>query len=175
MAKLINITYKEYIMSDQTTRRAAQGQWLSDSEREFCQQIAAGGESLHRQRATALLGLDSGKTYAQAAEMVGLSMGQLKYCVTAFRNKRLDIFPQFEAVVSQPEPAEAVAEPEPVDPVAVAEPSTDTKKKKSKKKDKKKADKKKSDKEKERSKAKKSKKKKNVNKEKKKTKKKKKK
>lgn len=136
-------------MADQKpTPTDAESNWLTPEESDVCRQLAASAEPPHRQRAIALLALTGGATYAQAAEQAGLTLGQLKYCVTAFRGKRLAMFPSELAV------APAASEPEAMAPAAAdsAEEADQkpakTKKKKDKDKDKKKKGKKKKDKDK---------------------------
>lgn len=48
---------------------------------------------LASQRAAALLAIDEGLTWAKASELTDLKQGQIKYLMTAFRKKRLNIFP----------------------------------------------------------------------------------
>lgn len=137
-------------MSNSTQSPAdEQSRWLTPSQRTVCQQVATNNEPPHSQRAEALLVLDNGATYAQAAEQTGLSMGQLKYCVTAFRRKQLDIFPPemmattpSTAALDTPLDVEPEPEPEATPPAVPTETSEVTaspekKKKKKKKKSKK--------------------------------------
>ncbi len=123
----------------------AESNWLTPEESDVCRQLSGSAKPPHRQRAIALLALTGGATYAQAAEQSGLTLGQLKYCVTTFRGKRLAMFPSELAAA----PANSEAESEAAAPAA-ADSAEDAdqkpakaKKKKDKDKDKKKKGKKK--------------------------------
>lgn len=134
-------------MSDQNlTSATEQTSWLTPEESEACRQIAASADQPHRQRAVALLALTDGATYAQAAEQAGLTLGQVKYCATAFRGKRMEMF----TPAPTPSPAElesvAQVEPEPIGVITPDKPDQEIekdKKKKDKGKPKKNKDKKK--------------------------------
>jgi len=67
---------------------------LNRHEQESCEKIALSAEGLASQRATALLVLASGASKAEAARKSGLTTGQLRYLLTAFADKRLNIFPE---------------------------------------------------------------------------------
>ncbi len=73
---------------------------LQPEERQVIRRIAA-GQPPHSQRARALLALNSGASQASAAEVAGLTEGQVKYWLRKFRKVRLSIFPQ-EAQPVQP-------------------------------------------------------------------------
>ena len=68
------------------------GKLLSAEERKVCCKVAEKGEELERHRAASLLALDDGMTQAQASEQTGLTHGQVKYLLAAFRQKHLAIF-----------------------------------------------------------------------------------
>jgi hypothetical protein len=65
---------------------------LSEEERTTCQNLALSGEGLMNQRAKALLALDRGSTRAEACEQSGLTLGQVRYLLATFRQKRLGMF-----------------------------------------------------------------------------------
>lgn len=83
---------------------------LTAEEQDACQKIAASDAGLASQRATALLALGQGATRAQASEQAGLTVGQIRYLLRTFRQKRLAMFPDIEPDEAQ-RPAE-VTEPE---------------------------------------------------------------
>jgi hypothetical protein len=72
--------------------------FLTAQEQAACMQ-KANSETLHGQRAQALLALNEGNTLSQAAKKAGLSAGQVKYWVARFRKAGLDIFP--DAIVEE--------------------------------------------------------------------------
>jgi len=86
-------------------------EFLSSQEQTVCKQIAQ-GEAPYSQRAMALLELQSGSTQAQAAQMSGLSQGQVKYWLAQFKKQRLAIFPEtmLEESKAKPEPKSKKAE-----------------------------------------------------------------
>ena len=66
---------------------------LTEKERKICEELArieAGQASL---RAAALLAVNKGSTYPQAAMQTGLTRGQVSYAATSFRKKKLALFP----------------------------------------------------------------------------------
>jgi hypothetical protein len=65
---------------------------LSEEERMTCQNLAMSGDGLMNQRAKALLALDRGLTRAEACEQSGLTLGQVRYLLATFRQKRLNMF-----------------------------------------------------------------------------------
>ena len=69
------------------------GTLLSPQERDVCLRISE-GDTIHSQRAGALLAIDDGATQAQAGQRAGLTQGQVSYWLGKFRKVRLDIFPQ---------------------------------------------------------------------------------
>ncbi|WP_374686283.1 helix-turn-helix domain-containing protein [Promineifilum sp.] len=77
---------------------------LSAEMRERVEQIAATRPNIDGQRAAALLAVDAGQRYAEAAAANGLTEGQVGYIVRKFREQGLDAFP----------PAGEAAEPQPV-------------------------------------------------------------
>lgn len=77
---------------------------LTPDEGAACEALAS-GEAPHSQRAQALLALDRGATQAEAAQVAGLSLGQLRYWLGKFRESRMAIFPE-----STPEPMQVAAD-----------------------------------------------------------------
>lgn len=75
---------------------------LTPTEREALKMISTGSVP-HNQRAVALLAIDDGATQAQAAELAGLSRGQVKYWLAKYRQVRLEIFPQAETAAEREE------------------------------------------------------------------------
>ena len=76
----------------QKTRQTG-GIVLSAKEKDACRKISSLETGLASQRADALLAINEGSTRAKASELTGLKHGQIKYLLTAFRNKRLNMFP----------------------------------------------------------------------------------
>jgi hypothetical protein len=66
---------------------------LLPEERQACIKMAQGGAP-HSHRALALLALDQGVTQADAAELSGLTKGQVRYWRDKFNQQRLGIFPK---------------------------------------------------------------------------------
>lgn len=99
---------------------SAAGRLLAPQERALLEGVAA-GETQFSQWARALSAFDAGATQAEAAQSSGLTRGQVKYLLSKFRQRRLDIFPQHELspvdevpLASAPDmPAEAVSTLEP--------------------------------------------------------------
>jgi transposase-like protein len=89
-----NGSAKEGIMSGTETTENAQGpeDLLTPEEREICGRVAT-TDAPHSQRALALMALDQGVTQAEAAQLSGLTAGQVRYWRDSFRQKRLGIFP----------------------------------------------------------------------------------
>jgi hypothetical protein len=113
-------------MTNQNGNDVPEGELLSDQEREAFKMVSTGND-LHSQRAIALLAIDDGATQAEAAQLSGLTAGQVKYWLGKFRQVRMEIFPEQVLQAEMPE----------------GEPAQKSKTKKSKgKKDKKKAKKK---------------------------------
>ncbi len=91
---------------------------LTQEQRTICQDVAAKKSGIDSQRAEALLGIDAGETQAKAAEISGLTAGQVRYLITNFKKKGLDIFPEELRAVEKPaEAAEVAAVPEKKAPV----------------------------------------------------------
>ena len=65
---------------------------LTKDEEAQCIDLEKNGQGLSRQRASALLHINSGNTYPAAAVESGLSIGQVRYLVTSFKNKRMALF-----------------------------------------------------------------------------------
>lgn len=75
---------------------------LSAEMRERIEQIAATRPDIHGQRAAALLAVDAGQHYAEAAAANGLTEGQVGYVVRKFREQGLDAFPPTEETPAEP-------------------------------------------------------------------------
>lgn len=78
---------------DELVKGESEGKLLSSQERDICLRISE-GDTLHSQRAQAMLAIDDGATQAQAGQRAGLTQGQVSYWLGKFRKIRLDIFPQ---------------------------------------------------------------------------------
>jgi hypothetical protein len=89
-------------MATNTSTGTAESNLLTSSEQSVCSRVAK-GEAPHKQRALALLAINSGKSSAEAAEESGLSLGQVRYWLGRFRKLGLDIF----AVEPAKKPTEA--------------------------------------------------------------------
>jgi hypothetical protein len=68
-----------------------QGKLLTAHERQVCKQLAA-GPAPQSQRVLALMALDQGVTQAEASELSGLTIGQVRYWRDMFRQQRLGMF-----------------------------------------------------------------------------------
>lgn len=80
---------------------------LNQEQQTICQDIAAKKSGIDSQRAEALLAVDSGQTQAKAAEISGLTAGQVRYLITNFKKKGLDIFPEELRIAKKPAEKEA--------------------------------------------------------------------
>jgi len=107
---------------------------LSPDEKVACQALAAAQSGLVSQRASGLLALDGGAAQLMAAELSGLTIGQIRYLLTIFRRKGMTIFPAIKLPSSAPQ----VAASQPEAKISV-EPAAEGKTVQSAKKDKKKA------------------------------------
>merc|ERR1712065_22307 len=67
---------------------------LTQADKEICTKISIGEDSIHKQRATVLLLIDSGSTQANAGTKTGLSIGQVRYVYRRYKNMGIDVFPQ---------------------------------------------------------------------------------
>ena len=116
------------------------GRLLSEEEKIFCEHLAQSGERLINKRAAALVVLDAGSTRAEAGEQFGLTLGQVRYLLAAFRQKRLSMFmegvlmetegqPKAEEIILKKEPEEK----ETLEEIPVVEEVKKGKKKKQKK------------------------------------------
>ncbi len=113
------------------------GNLLNQKERESCEYITKLNIGLFSRRAKALLLLDDGHTQVKSAELSKLTIGQLRYLLVLFKEKRMDLFPGHTLpATSTEEPSSQTSQPE----------NTTVKKKKKKKKDRKKNKKKKKEK-----------------------------
>ena len=70
----------------------SKGSLLSPEEQALCEKVSGSGKSLHSQRAQALLAVNEGVTQVNAAELSGLTMGQVRYCIQRFRQIRAALF-----------------------------------------------------------------------------------
>ncbi len=105
------------------------GNLLNQKERESCEYITKLNIGLFSQRAKALLLLDDGHTQVKSAELSKLTIGQLRYLLVLFKEKRMDLFPGHTLpATSTEEPSPQPSQPE----------NTTVKKKKKNKKNKKK-------------------------------------
>ncbi len=75
-----------------STETKSSGDLLTAREGAFCRKLAALDKSLATKRAAALLALDEGIAQAEAADRAGLTIGQMRYLLTRFRQKRLAMF-----------------------------------------------------------------------------------
>lgn len=80
------------------------GKLLKKSEKNTCERISASGTGLEAKRATALLALDEGTTQTAAATKAGLTLGQVRYLLTIFRDRSTAIF-----AVAKPNPVAKTA------------------------------------------------------------------
>ncbi len=121
------------------------GKFLTRDEKDLCEKIAALNIVLVSQRAQALLLLNDGHTQAKSCELSSLTLGQLRYVLRLFKQKRINFFPE-DLFLQKEEEVEiketVLPEPE-VSAQDVKEVKKDTKKKKKKKKAKKSSAKKK--------------------------------
>jgi hypothetical protein len=65
---------------------------LKKSEKKACEQIAAVASGLEGQRAAALLALNEGLTQTAAGAKAGLTLGQVRYMLSLFREKGMSLF-----------------------------------------------------------------------------------
>lgn len=78
---------------DQLEHGNAESMLLTVSDREVISRISE-GDSIHSQRAKAILVIDAGATQAEAGEQTGLTRGHVRYWLEKFRIQGLEIFPQ---------------------------------------------------------------------------------
>lgn len=69
--------------------------FITQSDREALERIAAGGHTTESKRAAALLALSTGQSRAEAAESSGLTEGQVSYAVRKFREQGITAFESF--------------------------------------------------------------------------------
>ena len=86
-----------------------EGKLLSEQERVAFRMISTGND-LHGQRAIALLAIDGGATQVEAAQLAGLTPGQVKYWLGKFRQVRMQIFPEQVLKADQLSRAQQTAE-----------------------------------------------------------------
>ena len=75
----------------QMAATSTESRLLLPEERKVCINMAQ-GDVPHNQRALALLALDQGVTQADASELSGLTIGQVRYWRDKYRQQRLEIF-----------------------------------------------------------------------------------
>lgn len=116
---------------DQSATESVGRALLTPSEKEVMVRISA-GDSIHSQRAKALVAMNESATQAQAGEQTGLTRGQVRYWLEKFRDQRLDIFPMEILQEARGAAQPAGSEPELVGqlPEKVAESSKKAEKKK---------------------------------------------
>lgn len=78
-------------MSSQTTSKT-QPIILTNAEIKKCNDIKNKQQGLAQNRAIALLLIHVGNTFTQAAEQTDLSIGQVRYLVTAYRKRGISLF-----------------------------------------------------------------------------------
>lgn len=114
------------------------GNLLNKKERESCEYITKLNIGLFSQRAKALLLLDDGHTQVKSAELSKLTIGQLRYLLVLFKEKRMDLFPGHTLpATSSEEPSTQTSQPE--KPTVKKKKKDKKKKKKGKKKNKEKS------------------------------------
>jgi hypothetical protein len=91
---------------------------LSPAERKALTHVA-NQDPPFSQRAQALLAIDQGATQPAAAQLAGLTLGQVRYWLDKFRTSRLAIFPHDLRETAAPETVETP--PEPLAPESVPE------------------------------------------------------
>ena len=98
---------------------------LTPRERVVCLRISA-GDTIHSQRAQALIAIDDGATQVQACQRSGLTQGQVSYWLGKFRKIRLDIYP--EDYLKEVEAAQVISQAEtPVEDAHLVESSAEAK------------------------------------------------
>ena len=95
---------------------------MSPQERETCAEVVAMKIVLVSQRAQALLLICDGETQAETVRKTGLTIGQVRYAITRFKNSGLAMFPPVAAQEAE------------IEPPALTQPQTKKKKTKDKKK-----------------------------------------
>jgi hypothetical protein len=109
--------------TEQGSIRTQSDRLLNPEQRIICEQVAI-EETLNSRRAQALLIVDDGATQAEAGQQSGLTLYQVKYCLTRFRKLGVAMFPIAAPAASQPDPDPAsgpVPEPEPLPNTGEAE------------------------------------------------------
>ena len=104
---------------DVLAEEVSAGQLLSSQEHGTCVRISE-GDTIHSQRAQALLAIDEGASQRQAAQRAGLTRGQARYWLGKYRKMRLDIFPESILVEAGAGLVESQAETPKVDAVSYA-------------------------------------------------------
>ena len=75
-----------------TVKTHSNTKYLSIKERNFFRKVAAEDKGLAGKRATALLAIGEGMPPAEAAKRGKLTMGQMRYLLARFKQKRLVMF-----------------------------------------------------------------------------------
>ncbi len=79
---------------------------LTDEAKPVIEQLAASRQDIEGQRATALLAVATGQSYAEAARAAGLTEGQVGYIIRKYREQGLGAFPSAAALpATQDSPA----------------------------------------------------------------------
>jgi len=99
------------LTTQQVSNKTQKDRLLNAEERTICEQIAI-GETLDSQRAQALLIVDDGATQAEAGEQSGLTLYQVKYCLTRYRKLGMAMFPPVAPAAAQPD-SDLASEPVP--------------------------------------------------------------
>ena len=98
------------LTTQQVSNETQKDRLLNAEDRSICEKVAI-GETLDSQRAQALLIVDDGATQAEAGEQSGLTLYQVKYCLTRYRKLGMAMFPPVTTAAAQPDSDLA---PEPV-------------------------------------------------------------
>lgn len=134
-------------MAKQTINSPKRGAgFLTRQEINKCKVIAAAKAGIYSQRAQALLLLHEGSTQKETGEKCKLTLTQISYLRTSFKNRRLSIFPQELFLVESGPAIQTKAGKTKKDKPKEKKKDKSKKKKSEKKKSKKKADKKNKDK-----------------------------
>ena len=117
---------------DELDKGESGGILLSAQERDVCLRISD-GDTIHSQRAQALLAIDDGVTQVQAGQRADLTQGQVSYWLGKFRKIRLGIYP--EDYLKDVEAAQVISQAETsVEDAHLVESSAETKPSKKNKK-----------------------------------------
>lgn len=95
-------------MTEENNTTPMSGKLLDEEQQIVLQNIAKLGKDRTKGRALALLSLDKGATRAEAGEVSGLSLGQIKYVLATFRQRGLAMFARYSFVEPQTSTEEEV-------------------------------------------------------------------